>query len=199
MSECSDAVQNMMLTSIKGKDLEELVLFRSRTHDEPHGNCTIDRCGVMANLIGGEWVPRQSLPDFFGALAGGREFIFDAKVCSQASYDMSGGTHKSFAHQLKYMRKRARFGVLCFILMHFNARTLATKEEPAFTILFPVCDNAFWEGYDRGEQKKITRTEAELYGIPVDWNTPGKKRKASPDIYSALCVLIKTQNTGEDE
>jgi len=180
---------------MKGKELEELVLFRARSYDEPEHNYIMGRCGVMSFYNKGVWVPIQSLPDMEGTLASGRHFIFDCKVCSQSSYDMTGGTHKSFAHQLKYLRSRARFNAICFILMHFNARVLKTKSEDAFTVAFPVRDNAFWEGYDRGEQKKISRTEAKLYGVPVEWNAPGRKKKASPDILAAINKMMKQEES----
>ena len=185
-------------TSIKGKELEELVLFRARKCDEPQGLYTVSRCGVMSFFNKGVWTPVHSLPDMGGITADGREFVFDCKVCSQASYDLSGGTHKSFAHQLKYMRKRAKFGATCFILMHFNERILKTRSDPSFTVLFPIGETAFWLGYDEGSQKNITRTEAELYGIAVSWDSPGKKRKLSPNLYAALCAL-RQENKHKEE
>jgi len=177
-------------TSIKGKELEEFVLFRARKCDEPDGMYTLGRCGVMAFFNQGVWTPVHSLPDFEGITAGNaRQFVFDCKVCSQASYDLSGGTHKSFAHQLKHMRKRAKFGATCFIMLHFNARVLKTKSDVSFTVLFPVGETPFWLGYDSGEQKNITRADAEQYGTPVTWNALGRKRKLSPDLYAALKSL----------
>lgn len=174
---------------VGAKEMETLALWQATKIDEPAGRYTMGRYGVMSVFIGGNWMPVPSLPDFEGVLQGGRQFVFDVKVCSQASYALSGGTSKSFKHQYKHMQRRAKFGVLCFLLMHFNARKMKTKEDPAFTIMLPIYDTQpLWEAYERGEQKSITRQEAELYGIPVNWHTPGQS-KVLPDIYAGIKQL----------
>jgi len=180
----------MIVPKLTGKELEELLLWRARQHDELAGRYCMGRYGVMATLRDGQWAPIKSLPDFEGVLSGGRQFIFDAKASSQPSYDLSGGTHKSFKHQYKHMQRRARFGVICFVLLHFNERILKTRTDPPFTTLFPIEDNAFWQAYDAGEQKKISREEAKLYGMEVEWNAPAG-RKESPDLYKALLKLTR--------
>lgn len=134
------------------------------------------------------WQPMQSLPDFEGVLMGGQQFCFDAKVCSQASFPLAESTMKE--RQLKHLKKRARFGAVCFFLIHFNARQLTTKNTIARTIAFPVKpDHPFWEMYERGEVKRINEQDAELYGIRVEWNVAAGKRKLSPDIFTAIIEM----------
>lgn len=135
------------------------------------------------------WQPMQSLPDFEGILMGGIQFCFDAKVCSQASFALAESTMKE--RQLKHLKKRARFGAVCFFLIHFNARQLATKSTIARTIAFPVRpDYPFWEMHERGEVKRISEQDAELYGIRVEWNVAAGKRKASPDLITAITEMV---------
>lgn len=131
------------------------------------------------------WQPMQSLPDFEGVLLGGRQFVFDAKVCSQASFPLAESTMKE--RQLRHLLRRAQFGAISFLLIHFNARSLITKSIPARTIAFPVRpDHPFWEAFARGEIKRITEQDAELYGIHVEWNIATGKRKLSPDLITAI-------------
>lgn len=176
--------------SYTGKELEEIVLYRCREIDEPARRYTLGRYGVMAVLIDGKWQPITSLPDMEGALYGtGRQLIFECKVCSQASYALSGGTSKSFKNQYKHLQRRSKFGVLTFILLHFNERKLKGKVDPEFTVMFPVQDNQFWQAYDRGEEKAITRAQAKMYGIEVAWDIPPGRQISSPNIYEGLLKL----------
>lgn len=179
-----------------GKEFESLLLWRARTYDEPLGLYTMGRYGVMAVMHDNEWRPIKSLPDFEGVMPGGHQFIFDAKTCSQPSYALSGGTSKSLEHQYKHMRRRAKFGVLCFLLIHFNARTLKTREDPAFTAAIAIRDSPLWESYDRGELKTITRDEALRYGQKVPWNKPGTARTEAPDLNYVLTNLKKENCNG---
>ena len=173
-----------------GKGFEEIILYRAREVDEPAHRYTLGRYGVMAAFIKGVWTPINSLPDFEGNLASGQGFIFDCKTCSQASYALTGGTSKSFNNQYRHLRRRAPFNVLTFLLMHWNARTMkAGKVDPWFTVILPVDDSSLWQSYDRGEQHSISRAEAKLYGIPVDWNIPDGKQTMSPDLYAGLLAL----------
>jgi penicillin-binding protein-related factor A (putative recombinase) len=191
-------VESTLIPYLKGKELEELVLWRTRTADDPAGLYTLGRYGVMSNFIKGTWTPVKSLPDFEGVLPGGRQFIFEAKVCSQASYDLTGGTSKSFAHQYAHLRKRASWGALCFILLHFNPRQLKKEAVPGCTVLFPVGDTEFWQAYDARQQKNITRKAAEMYGIVVPWNIAPGKRTIAPDLGAALLEYSAEKTTKGD-
>jgi penicillin-binding protein-related factor A (putative recombinase) len=175
--------------NIKGKQLEELVLKRAAV-DERAGRYCLGRYGVMAVLIKGEWHPIVSLPDFEGVTADGHQFIFDAKVCSAASYPLSGGTSKSLKNQYRHMRRRAVFNVTCFLLMHFNARALKTKADEELTVLFPIGDNDFWAAYEAENKKSITRDDAREYGVVVNWGPASPRAKLiTPDLYTALTEL----------
>jgi penicillin-binding protein-related factor A (putative recombinase) len=171
---------------VTGKEFEELIIYRARM-DEASGLYVMGRYGVMATFRDGEWHPITSLPDFEGIQPGGHQFIFDAKVCSQASYDLSHTASKSFTHQYKALRRRDKFGALCFLLIHFNERVLKTKVELGLTILFPITDNEFWNAYDRSEQKSLSRNEAIMYGIKVSWNTAtARSKRLTPDLLAAI-------------
>ena len=165
------------------------MIFRARL-DELHRLYLLGRYGVISTFRDGQWQPIPSLPDFEGVTPDGRQFIFDVKVCSQPAYDMTGGTSKSFKRQYLHMQRRAKFGVKCFLLIHFNERTLKTKTDEPFTVLFPILDNVFWQGYDRGEQKKISRQEARMYGIPVNWDTATDRgTRLTPNLLEAITKM----------
>jgi penicillin-binding protein-related factor A (putative recombinase) len=141
------------------------------------------------------------LPDYEGLLAGvteitkayrGVQFVFDCKVSSQAALELPdiNMSSKSIVHQIKHLLKRQRYGALSFLLIHFNERKLATKTDKEMTVIFPVCDNAFWKSYLASEQKKISRSEAKLYGIEVAWDLAENKRTESPNLYAALETMV---------
>lgn len=184
--------------TIKGKEFEDILLHRARMYDEPAKRYCLNRYGVMGSFVAGEWRPIESLPDFDMVLPDGRQCCFDAKVCSQASYSLSGGTSKSFTHQYRFMQRKARFNVLSFLLMHFNGRKLKKTEEPAFTILFPVGLTAFWQAYDAGEMKSMSRQQAQQYGLTVNWTLPTERcTNASPDLLEAVTRYRARLTSGE--
>ena len=187
---------------LDGKELEACVVYRCHEIDEKAGRYTLCRYGTTAVMIEQLWTPVKSLPDFEGALAGGRQFIIECKTCSQASYALSGGTSKSFVNQHKHLRKRSRFGVLTAMLIHFNERVLKTKVDPEFTVLLPVNDNmVIWQQYDKGVQRHISRVEARTYGIEVVWDIPKGRQKLSPNLYNAILELqtrIDKRTTHDD-
>ena len=176
------------MPQVSGKELEELIIYRAKEIEEPAGVYTQARCGTISIFKDNAWIPMNSLPDFTCCLKeyGGQEAVFDCKVCTQSSYPLSGGTHKSFQHQYKYLRKRDAFGALAFIIMHFNERKMKTTVQPELTVLLPVTNAPLWDAYDVGQQKSITRTEAALYGLPIVWDAPGRRTTQSPNIYAAI-------------
>ena len=177
----------MIPTTLKGKEFEELLLHRARYHDEPKGNYMLNRYGVMASFNKGNWTPIKSLPDFDMVVPPGFQCVFDTKVCSQPAYDLSGGTSKSFKHQYKFMQRKSLMGAACFLLMHFNKRELKTRTDEAFTTLFPVRMFPFWEEYETGERKKLTRDDAKTHGIEVEWTTTSDRgTKFTPDLLTAV-------------
>ena len=81
------------------------------------------------------------------------------------------------------MLNRAKFGALCFILLHFNPRELKTKSEPAATYAIPVLDDHFWRMYEAGEIRSLTREDAMLNGHEIPWNLYSERaHKLTPDI-----------------
>jgi penicillin-binding protein-related factor A (putative recombinase) len=166
------------------------------------GLASIGKYGVQSRLVGGEWMPVQSLPDFEGVTMGGRQLIFDCKVCSQASFPLekyrklTGGSR---AKQLTHMIERSHFGVRCFFLIHWNPRELKTRREPAVTYAFPVAhDHPFWVAFERGEVKSLDRHDCETYAQPVPWNLAGTSdRKPRPDVLAAVkCEGVEISVSG---
>lgn len=182
-----------------GKDFEKICQERmDKEHED--GKLHASRYGVMVNHINGptgqrELVALQSLPDFEGVIPPfGRQFIFDCKVCSQASFDLSKyvdgpGENRSRVRQLKHMERRARMGVTCFFLIHFPVRELKTKTDPEMTVAFPVKDNEFWERVHAKETTSITRADCMQFGVLVEWNCGERERKERPDVLAAIRKL----------
>jgi penicillin-binding protein-related factor A (putative recombinase) len=131
-----------MSDAITGRTLEQLVIFRAQKLEE-QGILTLGRYGTMVVMMNDEhgiprWQPKPSLPDLEGVIAGsGRQLILELKACSQASYPIYG-TDRKRPRQIEHMMKRAKFGALCYIMIHFNQRDLKTKYQGAFTIAIPV-------------------------------------------------------------
>lgn len=175
------------MTNLKGKEFEALILFRA-TKMESEGILTLGRYGVQAVMMNDKitgkpaWQIIKSLPDFDGCIAGGRQLIIEAKVCSQASYPIHA-TGKKHPKQIDHMLRRAKFGALCFLMVHFNARELMTKSEEACTYAIPVLDNAFWREYEVASKLTLSRYEADLYGIKIPWNVwSSRASKETPDL-----------------
>ncbi len=79
-------------------------------------------------------------------------------------------THAS-ERQVRHLLDRARYNVICFFLVHFNARELKRSSEPAVTCAIPVHpDFELWRQLLTSEKRSISRTEAEMYGYPIEWN-----------------------------
>jgi penicillin-binding protein-related factor A (putative recombinase) len=142
--------------------------------------------------------PLQSLPDFTGLVAPvvapprGLAFDFDAKVCSAASMDLH--TSHVAERQLEHLRKRARFGAVAFFLIHFAERKLTKETHPAVTFAFPVSDeHPFWQAFDRGEEKRISRADCEEYAVEVTWNSLPGGRTPRPDVLGAVLALADQQ------
>lgn len=169
---------------MNGKQFEKLVQLQMDREDR-RGNATMSRCGVHAVFIQGKWSPIDSLPDFEGVLPGGRQFVFDAKVCSQASFPLDDDKLKK--RQLRHLKKRDHYGAIAFLLIHFPERKLATRTDPELTVAFPVSDDhEFWRRVDSGEVKRLSRDEAMEFGVLVRWTDDVKTK---PDLLPAVKVL----------
>ncbi len=178
---------------IKGKEFEALILFRARVLEQEK-KLTMGRYGVQAVMMNNpathqpEWQVIPSLPDFEGIIYGeGRQIIIEAKVCSQASYPIHQAG-KKHPKQFDHMLRRAEFGALCFLLLHFNPRTLKTKSDPAVTYAIRVHpDMHFWREYEAAERISLDRNDAALNGDVVPWNTYSERAtKLTPDISTLI-------------
>lgn len=181
---------------LQGKEFEELCLFRARA-EEKLGTLTMNRYGVQGTFKDGAWMPIDSYPDFEGVTPDGLQFIFDTKVCTKPSFPLDK-TSSLFKLQYRHMIRRSKFNVATFILLYFNARKLKTKFEEEQTVAIPVRpDFPLWEEFDRGERKHISRTEAQLYGIVVPWNTYSDQAiKDTPDLLLAITEVRKQCRKG---
>lgn len=174
---------------MKAKEFEDVCLYRMRQEEEL-GRATMSRYGVQGNFIDGAWQPVQSLPDFEGLIEGGRQFITDCKVCGAASFPLDDDKFKR--RQWRHMVTRSRFGAVCFLLIHFSERELKTRTEPAETWAFPVMlPHPFWNEFDAGSAKRITRQDCEEYAVKVEWNTLPGGRTTRPDVLAAVIALAQ--------
>lgn len=192
----------MVPTSLKGKELETLLLDAAR-REEDAGTLTMSRYGVHGMVVGGknggasQTLLIPSLPDFEGVLAGGRQFCIEAKVCSGPSFPMQKSSLKP--RQVEHMLRRALFNVPCYLLIHFNERKLANATYPAITVAIPVSDaSPIWRNFidahaeakrtkePVASQPALTRDAAQDMGQLVPWRIAKGCRKALPDMLSFL-------------
>lgn len=155
------------------------------------GLAAIGRYGVQAVRTMDAWQVMQSLPDFEGVTRDGRQTIFDAKVCSQASFSLAKyreDTNGSRARQLRHMLDRSQFAVRCFFLIHWNARQLTHRVVPGVTFAFPVeHGHEFWREFAAGEVKSIRVADCETYGHEIKWDlATSRDRKLRPDVLAAV-------------
>ena len=176
--------------SLGGKEFENLCLMDNHWQ-EARGNYTMGRYGVQVSFRKDEKgnmipTPIESLPDFEGVIPGGKQFIIETKVCGAASFSLHENSLKD--RQLSHMLRRAKFGVMCFLLVHFSERVLKKKGvESAITYAMPVYpDHVFWEQVERGEVKSLSRGTCEEYAVKVRWWLPKGCRALRPDLGSLL-------------
>ena len=176
--------------SFKGSEFQALVKQRCDQLRES-GLASIGLYGVQAARRADDWVILQSLPDFEGVTRDARQTIFDAKVCSQASFALDKyriETKGARSRQLSHMLERSRYGVRCFFLVHWNRRELSKRIEEAITYAFPVRQgHPFWESFLAGEAKVLRRTDCEAYAMEVPWCLANRRdRKLRPDVMAAV-------------
>lgn len=147
----------------------------------------MDRYGTESRRIDGEVLEVASKPDFEGVITGARQFIIEAKVCSQSAFAMQKQTIKP--KQVRHMLIRSAFGVPCFVLIHFNERIGQRFHDPAETIALPVKHDG-WEGWqdflDGKPVSAINRSMASRLGVKVLWTAPGRAVKPLPDLVGLL-------------
>lgn len=184
------------LAPITGKQFEDLIVYRLNQYRKA-GFGSFHRPGVHAvtqsrfpdGSVRARLIP--SLPDFQGVFGRPqREAVFDCKVCSQASMDLSKyrlETKGARARQLKFLYERSAFGSACFFLIHWNPRNLKTKAIPAETFAVPVFEGCpFWDAFERGEEKSLSRSQCGEYGMRVEWVVNGREQSPRPDLETVL-------------
>lgn len=141
----------------------------------------------------------QSNPDFEGLLPPhGRQFVFDSKVCSQASFPLDKESRNQ-SRQLNHLLDRDEYGAVCFYLIHFPERSLVRATEPEQTWAFPVSRrHPFWLKFGRGEVKRVSRSDCHEYAVSVEWNCLPGKKKESPDIVMAIYELAAKLGKGKE-
>lgn len=183
--------------TLKGREFEELLLAAA-------ARCpliTMSRYGVQT-MVGkdGKLLAVPSLPDFEGAIAPtGSQFIIEAKVCKFSAFPLRPQEIKP--RQVRHMLERSRFGVPCFVLLHWCERRTPklTVHEPAETIALPVNDrHTCWQAFlDAAAEAKregtpfkspgsISRDYASRIGQRVEWTCPKGSRKHLPDLAALL-------------
>ena len=176
-----------------GKEFEELLMMEAKRL-EKLGLLTMGRYGTQVSMVDNLWMPVPSYPDFDGVQAGGRQFIIEAKVCTQPSFRIQKDKLKH--KQVRHMLTRGRFGVPCYLLIHFNARLGATFYDSPFTVSIPVksADDGGWEVWEQFDECKekdkefppLTRALAKELGSPVRWIIPTRSNKLRPDLLGML-------------
>lgn len=192
------------------KDFEKVVLERL-LQDTELKRCDAGRYGVQMAVVGKDndgrpsYQPIRSLPDIEGVLPGGRQFIFDAKVCSASKFDLSpyrlsDEVRGSKCRQLRHLLRRASLDAIAFFLIHWNSRELKTKSEPAETFAFPVSRRCpFWTSFLRGETKALRRSDCYDLAVRVSWNRrSARERRPRPDVLEAILVMAGKTGTTND-
>jgi penicillin-binding protein-related factor A (putative recombinase) len=188
----------MTPSTLKGKDFETLLMTAAK-REESNGLLTMGRYGVQGMVVadksngGSRTLLVPSLPDFEGCLMGGRQFNIEAKVCGDPSFPLDKKFIKP--RQVSHMLSRSKFGVPCFVLIHFTKRETATASWPAFTVALPVNDewevwqrfvDIYAESKDPTSRESISRDTALEKGQWVPWHTPKGCRTPTPDLLSFL-------------
>jgi len=169
---------------VTGKEFEDIVTRQCRRYREK-GLACIGRYGVQAiRTSPTDIMTIKSLPDFEGLVPKlPNQVIFDAKVCSQSSFDLSPFRDRK-KRQLEHMLERSRYGAVCGFLIHWPERKLKTKTEPEATWWFPVhFQYRFWIAFEVAETRRLTRADCEEYGTEVQWI------KNRPDLLSLFQKL----------
>lgn len=196
--------------TLKGKEFEELIMDAG-ARERKAGAMTLGRYGVQGMVVKGKTLLVPSLPDFEGVLAGGRQFIIEAKVCSSASLQLDKQVVKP--RQISHMLDRSAMGAQCFLLVHFNARKLQNANQPAFTVALPVTADSspVWQRFvdiyaearrlkcNPTARESISRDLAHDMGTVIRWVAPKGCRKALPDILALLWPQAKAMRQPEPQ
>ncbi len=173
-------------------DLEQFVdrVFKSQTKSEMRRE--VEAIAKAAAAAAGGWQKMESLPDFEGIIASrGQQFVFDAKVCGDATYGISKGA-KSSERQLNHLLTRSKFGGIAFLLIHFTERETKATKFAAETWAFPVHpDHPIWISVAAGQRTRITKQDCAEWAVRVEWNCSKGSRTERPDILDAICRMAE--------
>lgn len=173
----------------------EELLMKEADRLENLGVLTMGRYPVASVVLKGSKFPMQvpSLPDFEGVNTAGRQFIIEAKVCSDSAFKIAKNMLKP--KQVRHLLTRARFNVLGFLLIHFNEREGKTFYDPPFTVgirILPESEGGLpvWEKFAADKKGtyagSIDRAEARELGTIVEWYTPKRCRSPRPHLQKLL-------------
>jgi penicillin-binding protein-related factor A (putative recombinase) len=182
-----------------GKKFEEITLQRLKKIEDRGEGC-FGRYGVQFAVTGrnpdgtATGHVMQSLPDFEGVLSPtGRHVIWDNKVTSQASFDLSPyrmSTKGKKRRQFEHMMRRSVSGAICGFLIHWNERETKTRKDKAITYWLPIhASMRLWREFDCGELKTLRRDHCEAHGYEVEWNKYERERKYRPDLLGVLKLI----------
>lgn len=188
-----NAVDGLAPERLSGREFELLIAKEAKLLLE-RGLADIRRSGVQAIRRSDGWQVIPSRPDFEGPTIWG-SVEFDAKVVSGASMDLSAFREspgkKNRRRQLRHLYVRSRFHVITALLIHWNRRELKTKMEPAETWAFPVSpDHQFWQQFEDGEVRSLSRKDCREYGSPVEW-LANRRGTMLPNLIDAFRGLTK--------
>lgn len=179
---------------LSGKDFEKVILDQAARYEKAK-LLTLGRYGVSGAMIGGQWTPIPSYPDFEGVAANGRQIILEAKTTSQKSLPLNEKSIKP--RQVMHMEKRRRFGALCGILCFHHGRELKSGAVESRLMLYPVDRGIPWvdtyishQANKRGHAGSI---EPEA-GFEIEWVKAPRARIHGPDLIQVIEIL----STGHD-
>jgi len=189
-------MKSIFKKQLTGSEFESVVSKRMDKYRDA-GVADIRKSGVAAFYTSSGWQVQQSRPDFEGIMQGPVPIVFDCKACSGHSFGLSkyqmhtSGKKESRRYQLEYMFDKASYGVVAFFLIHWNPRELKTKAAEAVTYAFPVHrEMRFWDKFERGEIKSISRDDCDEYGHRVSWTLFNRlDRNIQPDIRNAVSLM----------
>lgn len=169
----------------------EELLMKEAERLEAQGVLTMARYPVASVMLPGSKFPIQkpSLPDFEGVMPDARQFIIEAKVCTQSAFPITKDKLKP--KQVAHLLRRHRFGVPGILLIHFNERLGATFYDPPVTVgieVKPAIDGGLdvWEKFAADKKGaysgSLTRSEALRIGLLMSWHTPPRCQSSRPNL-----------------
>ena len=189
----------------RGKDLEDAVQARCKSL-EKDGVCVIRKAGrkavptgmetaaeakARASVSGGSprpqlrWTAQAADVDFTGTGPGGVSVRFDCKTVSGSSFSINDDHFG--AGQKSELLSHASVGAVCFLLIHYNARTIKSRSFLPLTVAVPVHPgHLFWQGVAVGKTSSLNLETAFRIGVVIRWVIYGRERTYRPDVLTAV-------------